>query len=471
MPAPAIAERYRPITAHSLRRHPVWSRLDDELRESIDVVSRVLPFRTNDYVVSRLIDWDRVPADPLYQLTFAQREMLDPVDYARVRDLVRAGAPDADIHRAADEIRRRMNPHPGGQTDANVPSFGGEPVRGVQHKYRETVLFFPARGQTCHAYCTYCFRWAQFVDLPDLRFAARTLDPLVAYLRAHPEVSDVLITGGDPLVMSTKALRSIIEPLLAPELGHVRNLRIGTKALAYWPQRVLTDPDADDLARLFEEVVAADRHLAIMGHLSHPVELSTPEARAAVSRVRSTGAEIRAQAPIVRHVNDDPRTWAELWTSAVGLGIVPYYCFIERDTGPKRYFELPLARAFTIFRDAYRQVSGLARSVRGPSMSAHPGKVRILGVEEIAGERVFVLDFLQARDPSWVGRPFLARFDAAATWFDQLRPALGERHFFFQSELSARTPASDLPAGLTVCRVRHRLWPDQKCVIRGRGPR
>ena len=424
-------ERYRPITAKSLPRHEIWDRLAPELRESIDVVSRVLPFRTNDYVVSELIDWDNVPADPIYQLTFAHREMLGGDEFRKVRDLLHAGAPRDVLRGVVNTIRLGLNPHPAGQIDANVPHVDDEPVPGVQHKYRETVLFFPARGQTCHAYCTYCFRWAQFVDSPDMRFAAKETDRLVEYLEAHPEVTDVLITGGDPMIMKTSALRDVIEPLLVPELDHVQNIRIGTKSLAYWPQRFVSDADADDVLALFDQVIASGRHLAIMGHYSHPVELSTAVAREAVRRIRDTGAQIRAQAPVVRHVNDDSEVWATLWTEAVRLGIVPYYFFVERDTGPKEYFELPLVRVYEIFRDAYHSVSGLARSVRGPSMSAHPGKVRILGIEDVGGERAFVLDFIQARDPSWVRRPFFARFDDRATWLDQLRPLAGQERFFF----------------------------------------
>ena len=426
--------RYRPIQASNLRHSAVWGRLDAALRETIQVVAQVLPFRSNEYVVEQLIDWARVPDDPIYQLTFGQRQMLDGADYHRMRDLWRCQAPAAEVGRAANEIRRRLNPQPGGQADANVPHLGGRPLPGLQHKYRQTVLFFPAKGQTCHAYCTYCFRWAQFVDLPDLRFAAPQSDDLVAYLEAHPEVTDVLITGGDPLIMSSSVLRRFVEPLLSDRLRHVRNLRLGTKSLAFWPQRFVSDGDADDLLRLCDQVVASGRHLAVMAHYSHPVELSTPVARRAVQRLRQTGAEIRLQAPVVRHINDDSAVWAELWSTAVGLGIVPYYLFVERDTGPRRYFELPLARAFDICRGARQQVSGLARSARGPVMSAFPGKVRLLGIEEVAGERVFVLDFLQARDATWVGRPFFARFDPEATWFEQLRPALGAERFFFEDD-------------------------------------
>lgn len=428
-----FAERYQPVTIRNVHRTPFWEILSPDLREAIEVVAQVLPFRSNAYVVNQLIDWERVPNDPMFQLNFPQRGMLDPTVYHRLRDLLRRGAKE-EAAATVRRVRMELNPQPAGQLTHNVPILDGRPLPGLQHKYRETVLFFPARGQTCHAYCTYCFRWAQFVDLPDLHFQARETADLVAYLRAHPEVSDILITGGDPMIMKSKALRAYIEPLLDPALEHVRNIRIGTKSLTYWPYRYVTDDDADDTLRLFEEVVRAGRHLAIMAHYSHPVELSTPIAQEALRRVRATGAEVRSQAPLIRHVNDDPAVWSELWRTVVRLGAVPYYMFVERDTGARGYFEIPLVRAHEIFQEAYRQVTGLARTVRGPSMSAFPGKIRILGVARVAGRRVFILDFLQARRSEWVRRPFFARFDPHATWFDQLRPAFGRR-FFFSDDL------------------------------------
>jgi hypothetical protein len=101
---------------------------------------------------------------------------------------------------------------------------------------------------------------------------------------------------------------------------------------------------------------------------------------------------------------------------------VPYSFFVERDRGAKRYFELPLVRCHQIFRDAYASVSGLARTVRGPSMSALPGKVHILGTTRIGADEVYILQYLQCRRPELVRRPFFARFDPLATWFDQLEP-------------------------------------------------
>jgi hypothetical protein len=180
-------------------------------------------------------------------------------------------------------------------------------------------------------------------------------------------------------------------------------------------------------------VVRAGRALALMAHYSHPRELEPLVAAEAISRVRDTGAVIRTQAPLIRSVNDAALTWRTMWRSQVRAGMVPYYMFVERDTGPQDYFAVPLARAHQIFRDAYAGVSGLCRSVRGPSMSATPGKVCVDGIADVAGVRVFVLRMLQARDPALVGRPFFARYDPTATWLTDLQPAFADR-FPFEPE-------------------------------------
>lgn len=448
-PAQETNPRYRSITRANIEKTPEWDWIPPEYQRAIKVVSTVLPFKTNQYVMRELIDWNNIPADPIYQLTFVQPGMLAPEDFDRMAALVDAGASKAEIKSAADEIRRQLNPHPAGQMTHNVPRLDGRPLPGMQHKYRETVLFFPGQGQTCHAYCTFCFRWAQFVGLDDMKFQAKETQDLTAYLRAHPEVTDVLVTGGDPMVMNAKALRNYLSPLLSPEFSHVQNIRIGTKSVAYWPQRYVTDKDSDDVLRLFDDIVGAGRHLAIMGHYNHPAELRTHVAQGAVRRIRNTGAQVRMQSPLIRHINDDANAWAELWRLGVKLGAIPYYLFVERDTGPKGYFEVPLERAWHIFRDAYQQVSGLSRTVRGPSMSAHPGKVAVVGVSEVGGEKVFVLEFLQARNPDWVRRPFFAKYDPAATWLHDLRPAFGESEFFFERD-DAQGHTARAPVGLRV---------------------
>lgn len=430
---------YKVYTTASLETIPQIARLAPGDRLAMKAVASVLPFRVNNYVLDELIDWRNVPDDPLYQLTFPQPGMLARSDLNRMIRLLREGAPTERVRTAANEIRMALNPHPSGQMEHNVPLLDGRRLAGVQHKYKETVLFFPHQGQTCHAYCTYCFRWAQFVGIEALKFAARQTEDFHAYLRRHEEITDVIFTGGDPMIMKASHLERLVTPLLDDDLAHIRNIRIGTKAAAYWPYRFLTDPDADDIMRLFEKVVAAGRHLAVMAHYTHPREMETDAARACVGRIRATGAVVRCQAPLVRHVNDAADLWARMWKEQVRLGCVPYYMFVERDTGAKNYFEVPLAEAYRIFRDAYAQISGLARTVRGPSMSATPGKVVVQGIAEVAGEKVFILSFIRGRSRAWVRRPFFAKFDPKATWFDQLKPAFKEDRFFFEKEDTAST--------------------------------
>ena len=426
---------YQAYSANNFRKIPQVEKLSEAQRFDIEVVSQVLPFKVNNFVVDHLIDWDNIPDDPLFVLTFPQRDMLLPHHYDAIAQLMKAGADAKAIEAEAERIRLELNPHPAGQMVHNVPVFEDERLEGTQHKYRETILFFPSQGQTCHAYCTFCFRWPQFVGMSDLKFATRQIELLIEYLRLHPEITDVLFTGGDPLIMSTRHLAAYIEPLLAAKLPGLRRIRIGTRAFSYWPYRFLSDDDADDLIQLFKQVSDAGLHLAVMAHFNHPRELDPQPIRDALQRVRETGAIIRTQSPLMRHINDDPALWAELWNKQVDLGCIPYYMFVARDTGAQHYFGVPLVRAWEIFREAYQQVSGLGRTVRGPSMSANPGKIQVLGVTEVKGEKVIELRFIQGRNPDWVHRPFFAQYDEKATWLNELKPPFGEKRFFFEEEL------------------------------------
>ena len=220
------------------------------------------------------------------------------------------------------------------------------------------------------------------------------------------------------------------------KLEHLQTIRIGTKALSYWPQKFISDDDANELLDLFEKVVKRGINLSIMAHFSHPVELGTEEVKQAIKRLRSVGVQIRTQSPILKHINDSAEIWAEMWRKQVNLNCIPYYMFIPRDTGAQTYFAVTLENAWKIFREAYQKVSGVCRTVRGPSMSCTPGKVQILGVSEIQDKKYFVLRMLQGRNPDWVARPFFAEFNKSAIWLDDLKPAFGENSFFFEKEWS-----------------------------------
>ena len=424
--------QYKAYSSKTLKHIPQIHRLSSEQIHDIEIVAQVFPFKVNNYVLDTLINWDDPLNDPIFRLTFPQRDMLLPRQF----EAVEAALPDKErLAKVVEEIRSGMNPHPAGQVDHNVPSIDGQKLTGLQHKYKETVLFFPGKGQTCHAYCTFCFRWPQFVGMDELKFGSNETELLVKYLREHSSITDLIFTGGDPLMMKTKVLASYIRPILSADIPHLKAIRIGSKALAYWPFRFLDDADSDELFALFREVKQAGKHLAMMAHFNHHVELAPPIVERAIDRLVKAGIQIRTQSPLIRGINDSSEVWGELWKRQVTLGMIPYYMFVERDTGAQHYFAVPLVKAWEIFKDALQKVSGISRTVRGPSMSCMPGKVEVVGGGTVNEQKVIVLRMIQARDPRWVLKPFFAEYDDEATWIDQLRPAFGEKKFFFEPEV------------------------------------
>ncbi len=172
------------------------------------------------------------------------------------------------------------------------------------------------------------------------------------------------------MTMNAKHLKRYIDAILNSSSHNLNTIRIGTKSLSFWPYRFISDKDSDDILRIFEKVKKSGLQLALMAHFNHPRELSTPAVQKAIQRIRNTGVQIRTQSPVLNHINNKPELWVRMWKKQVSLGLIPYYMFVARDTGAQHYFGLSLNRALQIYRKAYNQVSGLARTVRGPSMSA-----------------------------------------------------------------------------------------------------
>ena len=421
--------KYRAYTLKTFKKIPQISRLSEEQIFDIEVVGEVLPFKANNYVVDELIDWDNFENDPIFILTFPQKDMLSAKHYDRMAELIKSGASRPEITKAANQIRMDLNPNPAGQVH-NVPELNGEKLVGIQHKYNETMLFFPTQGQTCHAYCTFCFRWPQFTGIDELKFAMKQVDLVIAYLRENPQITDLLFTGGDPMVMKSKMFENYIDAILAADIPNLKTIRIGTKTLGYWPYRYTSDDDAQQLLDVFKKIADNGLNLSIMAHFNHINEMSTEAVAQAVKNIRATGAVIRTQSPLMKHLNDDADMWARMWRKQVDMGMIPYYMFIARETGAQEYFAITLEEAWNIFRKAYSQVSGVCRTVRGPSMSANPGKVQVAGITEINGEKVFVLNFIQGRNNEWVGQPFFAKYDAKALWLDDLKPAFADKFMY-----------------------------------------
>lgn len=431
--------KYKAYQVHNFRDIPQLCTLTEDEKKNIEVVGNVLPFKVNNYVIDELINWNNYRSDPIFRLTFPQKEMLGERDFRKMEKALHSGTDKATLKAIADDIRAGLNPHPAGQIEMNVPYYKGERMHGIQHKYQQTVLFFPGSGQTCHSYCTFCFRWPQFVGMEGLKFAMRETEGLVNYLQDHQEVTDLLFTGGDPMIMNFKVFHKYIEPFIQPNnKTNIQTIRIGTKVLGFWPYKFLTDSDCQQFLDLFKRISDSGLNLSFMAHFNHVRELKTQAVKEAVRRLRNAGVQIRTQSPLIKNINEDPDMWAKMWRRQVNMGMIPYYMFVERDTGARQYFEIPLEKTWKIFQSAYQQVSGICRTVRGPSMSCTPGKVQIVGTKTLNLEnkkiKVFVLQMIQGRNPDWVNRPFFAKYDPDARWMDDLKPVFSNR-FFFEDEL------------------------------------
>ena len=137
--------KFKPYTRQTIALARQWQWMSPDLQEAVQVVSHVLPFRVNEYVLDQLIDWDKIPDDPIFRLTFPHRDMLPAREYEQLRDLVLYKKDNEAIAKLVHQIRMRMNPHPAGQMTHNVPRVNDAPLKGLQHKYRywcKTSLLF-----------------------------------------------------------------------------------------------------------------------------------------------------------------------------------------------------------------------------------------------------------------------------------------------------------------------------------------
>jgi KamA family protein len=347
--------------------------LTPEERRRLEPVAARYVFRLNDYYLN-LINWND-PDDPIRRLVI----------------------PDAN----------ELNDW--GNLDASEEA-SYTPVRGCQHKYSDTALLLV--NEVCGAYCRYCFRKRLFMN--DNDDASIDYSDGLNYIAEHEEITNVLLTGGDPMIMSTHRLEKIFSDVAA--VPHVRIIRIGTKMVAFNPFRVLDDPD---LLRLIREYSGSKTQVYVMNHFDHPREL-TPPAREALRLLLEAGAQIVNQCPIVRGVNDRPQTFATLFRELSFLGCPPYYVFQGRPTAGNEPYEVPIVEGLQIFTEANRRVSGLAKRARFV-MSHATGKIEISG----ADERFIYMRYHRSHWSEDYGQMIIALRDDDAYWLDQLTVVSG----------------------------------------------
>ncbi|MCD6119402.1 KamA family radical SAM protein [bacterium] len=339
----------------------------DEI-ERLKRVTRVFPFRSNDYYLSLIDRTD--PNDPIRRIVIPDESELDE-----------SGTLD-----------------PGQESSFTV-------APGCEHKYTNTAVLLST--DKCGGICRFCFRKRLFID--DTKEASRDISPGLKYISEHPEIDNVLVTGGDPLLLSTKRLKDIIEKLMA--IPHVQIIRIGTKMPAYNPFRITDDPKLLDF---LNEANASNCQIYMMTQFNHPREI-TPEAEEAIWRVRESGCRVHNQTPLLKGVNDNSEVLRKLANRLSYIGVTPYYIFQNRPVSGNRAFKVTLLRGIKLIEDSKKKISGLAKTAR--YILSHPlGKVEILGVKD--GH--FFFKFHQSRYKENLGKFFSCPVVESAYWLDDL---------------------------------------------------
>ncbi len=344
--------------------------LPADQQASLRAVAEMYPFRANDYYLG-LIDWND-PDDPIRRIIVPAAEELG--DW---------GKPDAS------------------NENANTV------VHGVQHKYPDTVLLLC--NDTCGGFCRYCFRKRLFSRRT--RETTHDVSGGLQYIARHPEASNVLLTGGDPLLLSTRRLAAILRALC--EIPHVRIVRFGSKMPAFDPWRILDDAE---LQAVLANYSTPHKRIYLMTHFDHPREL-TGAAVEGIDRLIHSGVICANQCPMVRGVNDNADVLSALFRKLSWIGCPPYYLFQGRPAIGNEPYVVPIVRGWLIFREALRRDSGLARRARFV-MSHATGKVEILAVD---ARRIYAR-YQRARDPALRGRFLVYKRNDDAYWLDHLEP-------------------------------------------------
>ena len=342
-------------------------------RQRLRPVAERYAFLVNDYYLS-LIDWSD-PDDPIRQLIIPRAE-----------EMKRWGALDASA-----------------EADVTV-------ARGVQHKYTSTVLLLVT--ELCGAYCRYCFRKRLF--MPGSHETYASVSDGLDYIASRPEVKDVLLTGGDPLMLSTDRLVEILEGLR--EIPHVRVIRIGSKIPAFNPWRILDD---QPLLGALRRLSTPEKRIYLVTHFDHPRELTEP-ALACLDSVIRRGIITINQCPVIRGVNDKAETLAELFWRLAGAGCSPYYLFQVRPTAGNAPYAVPIVRGLKLFEEAVKGLSGLAKRVRF-IMSHASGKIEIVGADR---DHIY-MRYVRAANPANEQRFFVFYRDETACWLEDLEPVHG----------------------------------------------
>lgn len=412
--------------------------------EERELFINVYRFLATKHVLNT-INWKDFKNDSVFQLVFPQPGMMKPELIAEYH----AATSDEERQQICDAYIHKTNPHDGKQllNKAYLDNGDGDIdiLDGSQHKYPQCFLIFDKTTQSCFAFCNYCFRHAQVRGDEDM-FIQDDVDQVHTYLRNHKEVTDILITGGDGGFMPYSRLKAYLEPLITdPELTHIRNIRVASRALTFDPQIVLR-PTYDQTLELFTTLMEHGIQMVWMGHFSSPKEIMNLTTIAAIRRLRKYGMTVKSQSPIMKHISlfdgadgkididRSAQNWIDLGHLLMMLGVGFHSMYYARPTGEHQYFTAPLADINKVFSKIYRSLPSIGRPSRYISMTSSAGKTSMLGTVEVNGKTAFALKFNEARNMEWMDQVYLAEYDEKQNTIEKLKP-FGTDKPFFQDEL------------------------------------
>ncbi len=292
-------------------------------------------------------------------VTPAMAALMDPSD------------PADPIARQFVPTEAELVPAPGESADP-IGDEAHSPVPGIVHRYPDRVLLKVTHS--CAVYCRFCFRREVVGPGGAQALSPAALDAALAYIAAHPAIWEVILTGGDPLMLSPRRMADVMRRLAA--IDHVRIVRFHTRVPVVDPERV-TDA-------LVDAMLASGKTTWLAVHANHPREF-TPAARAACDRLLAAGIPLVGQTVLLRGVNDDPATLEALMRGFVEARIKPYYLHHGDFAPGTGHFRLSLAEGQALVKSLRGRVSGLAQPTYVLDIPGGHGKVPV-GPGYLAGD-------------------------------------------------------------------------------------
>jgi len=278
-------------------------------------------------------------------------------------------------------------------------------VPGLQHKYPQTGLLLVT--DRCASYCRYCFR--KRIVGNDSDEVAPDFARVGQYIAKHPEMTNVLLSGGDPFVLSTHKLHRILDHLLP--IPHLTSIRFGTKTVAFAPKRF----EDDALPELFQRIHDAGKAPVIVAHFDHIGEISA-EAVQSIRKLRGLGVQFLNQSVLLNKVNDDAQILAATFAKCHEIGVRPYYLFQGRPVKAASHFQVPLRHGVEIVRGINQRLSGIQKTFKY-IMSHYTGKIEIL---DLGPDNRLYMRYHENKHPDKIGRIFSRRYLEGASWLDDL---------------------------------------------------